>query len=437
MATKLQDLETAARVAVKDARDIAEKAGGEGRSLTDDERANYTQSMTKGRELLEQIRTAKADEQIIADAKSLATEIGPLSTGDLDATLRNEWGDPRSNGRKTLGEFITNSAEFKALLAQFKGHVPDKGLIQSDPIQVKSLFTGVSDTSGGAFVVAEQTGIVEMLGRRQLVLRDLLSLRRTGSDTVEYVSQTSHTNNAATVAEATSSAAPTTGASSGAALTLNAGGGYKPEGAWAFARQTAVVKTIAEWVPATRRALSDVAALEGLINDELRADIAEAEETQILSGDGVGENLTGVATVSGTQTQAFSTDIIVTARKAITKAQVVGRVNPTAFVFSPGDVEKIDLIRDTTGQYLGGGPFRPAQSTLWGRPYLASEALADGVGWLADWKKAVLWDREQTTVTMSNSHADFFTRNLVAILAEERVAFAVTRPSAFVKVTTA
>ncbi|WP_420835733.1 hypothetical protein [Actinomyces ruminis] len=33
----------------------------------------------------------------------------------------------------------------------------------------------------------------------------------------------------------------------------------------------------------------------------------------------------------------------------------------------------------------------------------------------------------------SNSHADFFVRNLVAILAEERLAFGVTRPAAFVQ----
>ena len=60
-------------------------------------------------------------------------------------------------------------------------------------------------------------------------------------------------------------------------VTLNAGGGYKPEGAWAFAVVTAVVKTIAEWVPVTKRALADVAQLEGLINDELSADIAATE----------------------------------------------------------------------------------------------------------------------------------------------------------------
>jgi HK97 family phage major capsid protein len=46
--------------------------------------------------------------------------------------------------------------------------------------------------------------------------------------------------------------------------------------------------------------------------------------------------------------------------------------------------------------------------------------------------QAVLWDREQAAVQVSDSHADFFVRNLVAILAEMRAAFGVIRPKAFV-----
>jgi HK97 family phage major capsid protein len=62
-------------------------------------------------------------------------------------------------------------------------------------------------------------------------------------------------------------------------------------------------------VPASKRALADVAQLEGLINDELSADVAEAEETEMVSGSGSGEHLTGILNTSGIQTQAFSTDL--------------------------------------------------------------------------------------------------------------------------------
>ena len=101
---------------------------------------------------------------------------------------------------------------------------------------------------------------------------------------------------------------------------------------------------------------------------------------------------------------------------------------------SPADVEVVDLAQDANDRYYGAGPFAMGPRTLWGLPIVESEEIADGTALLGDFSKAVLWDREQTTVTMTDSHADFFIRNLVAILAEERVAFAVTRPKAFVSV---
>ena len=214
-------------------------------------------------------------------------------------------------------------------------------------------------------------------------------------------------------------------------------GGLKPEGSWAFERVSTSVKTIAEWVPVTKRALADAAQLEDLIRDELSKDIAEAEEAQILTGDGVGENLTGILSTSGIQSQGFDTDVFVSVRKAITKARTVGRVVPNAVLMNPLDVETVDLARETGGRFYGAGPFTMGPRTLWSLPIVESETIAAGTAVVGDFSKAVLWDREDTTVTFSDSHADFFVRNLVAVLAEERVAFGVTRPAAFVKTTVA
>lgn len=430
-----------AAVAAKAAREIAEKAETENRDMSAEEREQFTKHFEEAKSKKALADAAKADEDVLAQAKELADLIGMpgASKEDLDAQLR----DPeRKAAGKSLGEVVTQSAQFKSLLASYGGHIPEKARVQSDPINFgslisqKSLFVGGSATSGGAFVVKDRTDIVEMLGRRPLTIRDLVSVRRTTSDTVEYVQQTAHTNNAAPVAEATSSAAPTTGASAGAALTLDPNGGYKPEGSWAFQVAQATVKTIAEWVPATKRALADVAQLEGLINDELVKDLAETEENQIVSGSGTGQNVLGILNTSGIQTQAKGADTIPDAvRKALTKARTVGRVAASGIVLAPTDMEKVDLLKDTTGQYLGSGPFGGYVRTMWGVPLVESEALAAGTALVGDFSKAVLWDREQASVTMTDSHADFFIRNMVAILAEERVAFAVTRPSAFVTVT--
>ncbi|AXH44389.1 major capsid protein [Arthrobacter phage MargaretKali] len=431
--SKLKMLQDAARAAVKTATDIAAKADAEARSLTESERTEYNEAMAKGRDLLEQIKTAKQDAEILEGAKALAAEIGGPAAEDVDAQKGAAGALQRV---KNLGLDIVNSQQFKAAMAPYAGResgVPERAKFSTDPISVKSLFIGGSATSAGAFVTPEQTGIIEMLGRRPLTIRDVISVRRTGSDTVEYVRQTSHTNAAATVAEATSSASPTAPGTAGA-LVLPTGGGYKPEGAWAFERETATVKTIAEWVPATKRALADAAQLEGLINDELRADIAETEENQILTGNGTGENLTGILSTSGIQSQAFDTDIFVSTRKALTKAQTIGRVVPNAIALNPVDVETVDLARENgdAGKFYSGGPFAMGPRTLWGKPILETEGVPAGTALVGDFSKAVLWDREQTTVSITDSHADFFIRNLVAILAEERVAFAVTRPTAFV-----
>jgi len=418
-------LKERAEASSKTAREIAQKAADENRDLTDRERHDYDNAMAALKGVLEGIKTAKADEAVMDAAKSFADSVGvPADAGDVKARV------------KSLGLTVVDSPEFKSMLSSFpEGRIPAQGRVQTSPIPVKALFTGASSTSAGAFVVNERTDIVELLGRKPLTIRNLVSNRRTTSDAVEFVQESSHTNAAAVVAEATSAAARTAAANTttGAVTFTNAsGGGYKPEGSWAFAVVTANVKTIAEWVPVTKRALADVAQLEGLINDQLSDDVAEAEEAQILNGDGSGENFTGITATSGIQTQDWATDLFTTVRKGLTKLRTVGRVNPTALVLNPADAERIDLSKDGQNRYYYGGPQSIGQRTLWGVPIVESETQTEGTGLMGDFSKAVLWDREQTTVTMTDSHADFFVRNLVAILAEERLAFGVTRPKAFV-----
>lgn len=447
MITKHRRLLGEAAAAAKAARELAETAEADnGRELTADERSRFDALVKDAFDKKKLADAAKADEAVLAQAKAWSAELG-LDDGDLDAQGRDPHRDPA--GRKSLGEIVTSSAQFKAMMARFttsdgQVRVGEKMQVQSDPIAFKSLirqkalFVGGDAASVGAFVVPDRTDILEMLGRRPLTLRDLISVRRTTSDTVEYVKQSSHTNAAAPVAEATSAAAPTAPQDAGA-LVLNANGGYKPEGAWAFEKATATVKTIAEWVPATKRALADVSQLEGLINDELVADLAETEETQILSGSGSGENLRGILNTSGIQTTATTTTNdatrLASVRRALRLVRTVGRVAPSGILLNPEDAEKIDTMKDSQNRFYGQGPFGTGPKTLWGVPYVESEAITTGTLLVGDYAKAVLWDREQASVTVSDSHADFFIRNLVAVLAEERVAFAVTRPTAFCTVT--
>jgi len=333
--------------------------------------------------------------------------------------------------RLSVGErFVTLPAykEWISALAP-NGQIPDsvKGL-HSPPMQFKgmreldmqaALLTGESSTSGGAFVTpAYYPGLTE-LGRRPLTMRQIITNLQTDSDVVEYVRIVSETNNAAPVAEAT--------AASGSS-------GIKPESGMTFERVSTPVKTIPHWIPATKRALSDASQLRGLIDQFLRYGLEEELEDQIANGDGTGENFTGILNTSGTQAQAWDTDVFRTTRVAKRKVRTVGRRIPNAYVLNPEDWETIDLKRDNNNQFYGDGPFGMTAPRLWGLPVIESEAVPVGTGLVADFNTCVLWDREQASISVSDSHSDFFIRNLVAILAELRAAFGILKPNAIVEI---
>ncbi len=331
----------------------------------------------------------------------------------------------REEAVATLGELFTGNKEFKDYLAHLmpNGNLSKGTRVHSPAVPVgslKTLITGVSSTSAGAMVVNDRLSLIDAgTFGRPLTIRQLVTNGSTNSDTVEYVRQGTHTNNAATVAEATATSGST---------------GVKPESAMALSIVTETVKTIAHWVPATRRALADAGQLRTLIDNFLRYGLEEELEDQIINGDGVGENFTGILNTTGTATQAWDTDILTTTRKARTKVKTEGRAMATAYVLHPTDWETLDLTQDAEDRYYFGGPMVMGTPRLWGLPVVESEAIDAGVGIVADWRMAALWDREQANILVSDSHSDFFIRNLIAILAEMRAAFGVIRPKAFVEI---
>jgi HK97 family phage major capsid protein len=242
---------------------------------------------------------------------------------------------------------------------------------------------------------------------------------------VEYVRQTAKVTQAANVPEANvTTFAGATGEISG----------LKPEGAMAFEQVTQKVQVIAVWIPATRQAITDQGQLMGIINGELSDDLTAQLEYLMVAGNGAGANFTGILSASGVLTQAWDTDVFRTTRKALTYLRVTGRAKPSYWLINPADWEDLDLEQDLQGRYRYGGPVQMGVKTLWGVPVVECEYVTEGTAILGDFRKAVLWDREQTTIRISEHHAENFTHNMITVLAEMRAAFGLIRPSAFVKV---
>ena len=416
--------------ALTPARDLAAKAEAENRDLTGEERTQIEAAVKAATGVKARIDQASADADLSKQLADLGDGIGLLPDSAKGRTDVGGDGSALWTPRKgeTLGQAFAKSHQLGALLKQYPGgRIPDRSVISSQPFGAKTLITGASDTSGGALVTNDYLGLQVGLDlfQRPLTVRSLVTNGTTSSDTVEYVRVTSTTNNASPVAESTATADPGT---------MNAAGGVKPESAMALAKVTETVRTIAHWLPATTRALSDAGQIRTLIDTFLRYGLEEELEDQMINGAGTGENFSGIGTVSGTQSQAWDTNVLTTTRKAKTLVRTVGRSVPTAYVMNPADWQTIDLLQDNENRYYFGGPARVGFPVLWGLPVIESEAVAEGTAYVGDWRKAVLWDREQASITVSNSHANFFIRNMVAILAEMRAAFGVIQPSAFVEI---
>lgn len=271
---------------------------------------------------------------------------------------------------------------------------------------------------------------------RDLRMRDVLANAQTNSDAITILQESGFTNNAAEVAEATT-----------------VSGGAKPESAITFTEVTFNVRTIAHWIPVTRQMLADLAFMRTYIEDRLRVGIERREDNQFLNGNGTPPNLTGLLNTSGIQTldaAYFTANPVINAGQTVenfnrilrAKTQIrlssVGGSQATFAVLNPVDMEKLMTLSDANRQYYGPGPFSGSGiANLWGLSVVESENIAAGTSLVGDGLMAAVVDREDTQIYTTDSHSDFFVRNILVLLAEERVALPVFRPAAFARVTLA
>ena len=176
--------------------------------------------------------------------------------------------------------------------------------------------------------------------------------------------------------------------------------------------------------------------MRGIIDNELLYGLRLTEDDQILNGNGTGTNLTGI-TNAGVQVQALGSDTRVDAiRKSITKI-ALAYYEATGMVVHPSDMEQIELEKDADERHMltasiAVGP----EARIWRLPVVESAAITVGTALVGSFGiGATLYDRMEGNIRISENHSDFFVRNAIAILAEERIALAVKRPESFAIVT--
>jgi len=273
----------------------------------------------------------------------------------------------------------------------------------------------LGSATSGVLEIDRVQGIVPE-ARQQLFLRDVLTSRPTGLGTVDFVRVTTPMSKASPQIQASA----------------------KLENQLVLGTTSERVRTLATWIPATKQVLEDLTELASFIDSSLRYALDLSEEQQMLFGSGNIEDLHGV----GTQAASFSTallgsgswnyaDVIARAVQQISTAK---EFQPSFIAMDVASWWAIRLTKSTTGEYLMGDPMSDVTPRLFGLRVIPTTNMAASTFLVGSGDPSVveIRDRMQTQIEVSTSHEDYWTRNLVAIRGERRLALVVKRPNAAV-----
>ena len=353
------------------------------------------------------------------------------------ADVRDRSAEEGGVDRRSVGRRFVTSPEFRAALAhprkvsepfQVGTFFPSQRAAQDDLEQRALIYSG---TASASMLLPQVLPTVYRAAEAPLVMRDVLMGMQTSSDAITVLQENTFTNSAAETAEATAT-----------------NEGAKPESAITFQEATYPVRTVAHWIPITRQMVEDIPAMESYVNDRLLIGLARREDAQIIGGDGSAPNLTGILNTSGIQNlnaahfaatpvtnSGTSSENINRILRAKMQIMFTGYAQATFCVMNPADYEKFATYADGDRMYLFGGPGSQGQvPTLWGLPVVISQNITAGTALVGDGTMAAVADRVQAQVYMTDSHSDFFVRNIFVLLAEERLAVPVFRAAAFAKV---
>jgi HK97 family phage major capsid protein len=376
------------------ARELVNSAEREGRSLLADEEAEF--------------------EKLTGEARDLGVKISHeerIQSAEMAAASPTH-----GNSRIDVGRQFVESEAYRSMR--------ERGVWSSDPcIYRRSIIaSAVADAGAGVAVLPQVVPGIVGVPQQPLRIRDLFNVAPTQSNSIAFVRETLFTNAAAAVKES-----------------IEGSEQEKPESAKAFEPEVVQVQTIAHWIPATRQIVADAPGLQAFINTQLLYGLKVEEEYELLFGSGTSPHLTGVCPLATPYDPTLPTQLGVTNITRLDHIRAAAYqvraslYSADAVVLNPFDWAAIELVKDTQGKYIWVSVTEGGISRAWRLPVVDSDTMPQGHFLVGAFKLgAQLWDREESSIRIAEQHADFFTKNLVVILAEERLALTVYRPQAFV-----
>lgn len=267
------------------------------------------------------------------------------------------------------------------------------------PASISAALTQGSGTSSGGMPSRIEDGGIAAPVARPLALLDVLPRRPVTSDTVDFVQIRGDAEAGEQLIE----------------------GDEKQQIDLEGVPVRVEIATVAGWSPASKQVLSDHAGLQAVINTTLTNKVMAKLERLIIQG-GTGSN---ASRIEGLLSQAIPFVPTVAQNQADVLGEAVASMrdagySPSIIVLNALDWFALQTIKTNDDAYVMGNPAAPAAPALWGCAVVLSSSLQRGDALVIDPNHVSILDREAASVMVSNSHADYFTRNLVAVLAELR-----------------
>lgn len=288
------------------------------------------------------------------------------------------------------------------------------GQAQKMRVEVKNTLVG-SDTN------VAPNRLTRIVGGAMLPfsMESLLPSTVTSSNAIEFTKEASFTNSAAEAAE----------------------GASKGESALTWSLVNMPVSTVAHWIKISKQLAGDAPALAAYVNSRMVYGVNQKVDTQLVVGDGTAPNIsgtydTGNYTAHG-YTNAALTAISATLKKLVLIRKVIADLYVAgypadAIVLNPADwaTIEIELFTTAAGQTLY-SINDAGQARLFGLPVIQAIGMAADTFQVGRFSEAyMIHNREGVVVELSDSDSDNFTKNLITIRAERRLALATEKPAA-------
>ena len=307
---------------------------------------------------------------------------------------------------------ITDEASFKAFMA---GNAKSVSFDFAGGLFTKAadMNTGLNYT-GEVIAPTRVPGIVYDPDRAQHV-RDFIAGGTTNSNTVYYIRESAYDDGTDTVGEAST----------------------KPQSDFELTQEEAPVRKIASYIRLSKEMLDDTQGLVAYITARMPNKVRVKEDEQILYGNGTSPNLEGITAVASAYVDSIADadvnryDVLV---KSISQVRVEEYM-ANAIMINPVDWYNMLLTKDADGAYVfpESARFGGVAPRIAGVPIIANTAITSGDFLVGDFALGVqLFDRQQSSIRFFEQDQDNAIKNLITVVAEERLALPVYRPTAFI-----